>query len=117
MGGAMRFLMLVCRDESIEFTPEDRRNIGPLVQAWVSEMEERGVRLQGDVLAPVNATTTVSMRGGETCVNHGPRIEMSAPASGFNLLDCVDVEEAIQVSAKHPIARFGVIELRPIAEG
>jgi hypothetical protein len=51
----MKFLMLVCRDESIEFAHEDQQNIGPQVQAWVSEMEERGVRLQGDVLAPVNA--------------------------------------------------------------
>ena len=113
----MKFLMLVCRDESIEFTPEDRKNIGPQVQAWVSDMQERGVRLQGDVLAPVNATTTVSVRGGETRVERGPRVEMAAPASGFNLLECADVDEAIEVSAKHPIARFGVIELRPFVEG
>jgi hypothetical protein len=113
----MRFLMLVCRDESIAFTPEDRHKIGPQVQAWVSEMEERGVRLQGDVLAPVDATTTVLVRDGETRIQRGPRVELDAPASGFNLLDCADLEEAIEVSAKHPIARFGVIELRPFAEG
>ncbi len=113
----MRFLMLVCRDEAIEFTPEDRQNVGPQVQAWVAEMEERGIRLQGEVLAPVSATTTIAVRGGETRVGQGPRAEMSAPASGFNLLDCADLEEAVEVSAKHPIARFGVIELRPFAEG
>ena len=112
----MRFLMLVCRDPSIPFTAEDRRNIGPQVQAWVSEMEERGVRLQGDVLAPVSETVTVSVRGGETHVDRGPRGEVAAPASGYNLLACADLEEAIEVSATHPIARFGVIELRPVAE-
>jgi hypothetical protein len=113
----VKFLMLVCRDESIEFKPEDRQNIGPAVGAWVSEMEERGVRLQGDVLAPVDATATVSVRGGERRVDHGPRVDTAAPASGFNLLDCEDLDEAIEVSARHPIARFGVIELRPFAEG
>jgi hypothetical protein len=46
----MRFLMLVCRDESIAFNPADRGRIGPQVQVWVSGMEQRGVRLQGDVL-------------------------------------------------------------------
>ena len=71
--------MLVCRDESIEFTPEDRQNMGPAVGAWVSEMEERGVRLQGDVLAPVNATATVSVRGGETRVDRGPRVRRRRP--------------------------------------
>lgn len=43
--------MLVCRDESIAFSPEDRGTVGLQVQAWVSEMEQRGVRLQGEVLA------------------------------------------------------------------
>jgi hypothetical protein len=112
----MRVLMLVCRDESIDFTPEDRQRIGPEVQAWVAEMEQRRVRLQGDVLAPVGASATVSVRGGEIRVEHGSRVETDVPASGFNILECSDLDEAIEVSAKHPIARFGVIELRPFAE-
>lgn len=111
----MRFLMLVCRDESIPFAPEDRGAIGLQVQAWVSEMEQRGVRVQGDVLAGTEATRNVRVRGGEVEVDEGPRVEMAAPASGFNLLQCADVDEAIEVSAKHPIARYGIIELRPIA--
>jgi hypothetical protein len=113
----MRFLMLVCRDGSIEFSPEDRGTIGSHVQAWVSEMERRGVRLHGDVLADVDATTNVRVRGGRTEVDRGPRVKMAAPASGFNLLECADLDEAIEVSATHPIARYGVIELRPIADG
>ncbi len=113
----MRFLMLVCRDESIAFSPEDRGTIGLQVQAWVSEMEQRGVRLQGEVLADVGATTNVRVRQGAIELDDGPRVEMTAPASGFNLLQCADLEEAIEVSAKHPIARYGVIELRPIVEG
>jgi hypothetical protein len=117
LGGGMKVLMLVCRDESIEFTPDDRRRIGPEVQAWVTEMEERGVRLQGDVLASVADAATVSVREGEVVVAHGPRVEIDAPASGFNILECANLEEAIEVSAKHPIARFGFIELRPFAEG
>ena len=111
----MKFLMLVCRDESIPFAPEDRGRIGSAVEAWVSEMEQRGVRLLGEVLAPVEDAATVSVRGGGVRVDHGPRVDMAAPASGFNLLDCADLDEAIAVSAKHPIARYGVVELRPLA--
>jgi hypothetical protein len=44
-------------------------------------------------------------------------VQLDAPASGFNLLECADLDEAVEVSASHPIARFGVIELRPLAEG
>jgi hypothetical protein len=56
------------------------------------------------------------VRGNRVEVDNGPRAEIRAPASGFNLLQCADLEEAVEVSAKHPIARFGVIELRPIAD-
>jgi hypothetical protein len=108
--------MLVCRDESIEFSLQDRGTIGSRVQAWVAEMEQRDVRLLGDVLVPVDATITVSMRDGKVDVDHDPRGPMSVPASGFNLLECADIDEAIEVSAKHPIAEFGLIELRPIVE-
>jgi hypothetical protein len=69
----MRFLMLVCRDESIAFSPADRGRIAPQVQAWVSEMEQRGVRLQGDVPEAVDATTNVSVRGDKTELDTGPR--------------------------------------------
>jgi hypothetical protein len=80
-------------------------------------MERRGVRLQGDVLAPVDEAATVRVRRGEVLVGRGPLLDTSEPISGFNLLDCADLDEALEVSAKHPIARFGTIELRPFAEG
>lgn len=113
---AVRFLMLVCRDESIKFNPQQRSSIGAEVQAWVSEMEQRKVRLQGDVLAAGDATTRVSIRDNEVIVEHGAGTASGGPASGFNLLACDDLDEAIEVSSKHPIARFGFIELRPIEE-
>jgi hypothetical protein len=49
-------------------------------------------------------------------VEDAPQSQDGVPASGFNLLQCGDLDEAIEVSAKHPIARFGLIELRPILE-
>ena len=109
----VRFLMLVCRDESIAFGPDERAAIGPAVEAWVAEMEQRGVRLLGDVLAPVDDTAVVRL-GRRGHRRAGPRVETTEPVSGFNLLECADVDEAVEVSARHPIVRFGTIELRPI---
>lgn len=113
----MRYLMFVCRDSSIEFRPEDRARIGPDVEAWVAEMEGRGVRLQGHTLAPVDDAATVRVRSGEVVIARGPRMATNEPISGFNLLECADLDEAIEVASKHPIARFGTIELRALAEG
>ncbi len=113
----MKYLMFVCRDKSIEFSPEQRANIGPDVAAWVAEMERRGIRLQGHTLGSVDDAATVRVRRGEVVVAHGPLVETNEPISGFNLLECADRDEAIEVAAKHPIARFGTIELRRLAEG
>jgi hypothetical protein len=91
--------------------------IGPEVGAWVEEMQTRGVRREGDVLAPAEEAGTVRVRNGEAQIATGPLIDTYEPISGFNILECSSLKEALEVSAKHPIARFGTIELRPFSGG
>ena len=113
----MRYAMLVCRDPSIELTAEQRTSIGPEVEGWVREMDARGVRLQGHELVGVQDATTVRVRGDETLITDGPFAETKELIAGFDLLECADLDEAIEVAAKHPVARLGALELRPFAEG
>ena len=113
----MRYAMLVCRDPSIELTAEQRTTIGPDVEAWVQEMDRRGVRVQGQELAGVQDATTVRVRGGEVLIVDGPFAETKEQIAGFDILDCADLDEAMEVAGKHPVARFGSLELRPFAEG
>jgi hypothetical protein len=113
----MRYVMLVCRDPSIELTPEQRTTIGPEVEAWVQEMDARGVRLQGHELAGVQDATTIRVRGGEVVIADGPFAETKELIAGFDLLECADLDEAMEVAAKHPVARLGALELRPFGEG
>lgn len=113
----MRYAMLVCRDPSIELTAEQRTTIGPNVEAWVQEMDRRGVRVQGQELAGVQDATTVRVRGGEVLIVDGPFAETKEQIAGFDILDCADLDEAMEVAGKHPVARFGSLELRPFAEG
>jgi hypothetical protein len=113
----MKYVMLVCRDPSIELSPEQRAMIGPEVEAWVEEMDGRGVRLQGQELASVQDATTIRVRGGEVVIADGPFAETKEQIAGFDILDCVDLDEAMEVAAKHPVARLGALELRPFAEG
>lgn len=113
----MKYLMLVCRDPSIELTPEQRVTIGPETEAWVTEMDGRGVRIQGQELAGVPDATTIRVRGGEVVIADGPFAETKELIAGFDLLECADLDEAMEVAAKHPVARFGSLELRPFAAG
>ena len=113
----MKYLMLVCRDPSIQLTLEQRATIGPETQAWVTEMDGRGVRVQGQELAGVQDATTIRVRGGEVVIADGPFAETKELIAGFDLLECADLDEAMEVAAKHPVARFGSLELRPFAAG
>lgn len=113
----MKYMMLVCRDLSIEQSPEQRTTIGPETEAWVSEMDGRGVRVQGQELAGVQDATTIRVRGGEVVIADGPFAETKELIAGFDILDCADLDEAIEVAAKHPVARLGALELRPFVGG
>jgi hypothetical protein len=113
----MNYLMFVCVDDAVKLSPEERATIGPDVEAWMREMDERGVRLQGHQLAPVSDATTVRVRKGEVLLADGPFAETKEHIGGFDILACENLDEAIEVAARHPVARFGTIEVRPFLEG
>ncbi|MFI7662134.1 YciI family protein [Micromonospora parva] len=108
----MKFMMFVCSDAEPDTDPTEL----PDIDKWVAENDSRGRRLTGDALAPTSAATTVRVRGGELLVSEGPFAETAEVIVGFDLLDCADLDEAIEVARTHPMAREGRLELRPFAE-
>ena len=68
----------------------------------------------GDALQPVATATTVRVRDGATETTDGPFAETKEQLGGFYILDCEDLDEAIEYAAKIPSAKFGSIEIRPI---
>jgi hypothetical protein len=107
----VRYVILVCVDESVEVSEEEA-----LPTAWVEEMDGRGVRQLGSRLRPVSDATTVQVRGGEVLLSDGPFAETKEQIGGFDLIECKDLDEAIEVASKHPGAKFGTIEVRPLWE-
>ena len=112
----MKFMMFIYPDRTVQMTAEQRSAIPEAVSAWVSEMDSRGVRPQGHVLQPVSDASTVRIRDSETMVGTGPLVDADPQISGFNILDCADLDEAIEVTSKHPVATFGILELRQFAD-
>jgi hypothetical protein len=103
----MKYMMFVIWDPRIPEGHEEGET-----KAWTSEMDGRGVRLEGSPLDPDNATT-VRVRGGEVLVSDGPFAETKEVMVGYDFLDCKNLDEAIEVASKHPLARHGAMELRP----
>jgi hypothetical protein len=109
----MKYLLLVCADESVRFTPEESAAIGSATESWGAEVEARGVWREGDRLRPVSDATTVRVRDEGVLIADGPFAETKEQIAGFDILECADLDEAIEIAAKHPVARFGMIEVRP----
>jgi hypothetical protein len=108
--GKVRYMLLVCTDpavDPIEFTrPEP-------VDPWVAEMDGRVIRRYGSELAPPGDARTVRVRDSRTIVTDGPFAETKEQIAGFDVLECADLDEAIEVASRHPMARLGLLEIRP----
>ncbi len=90
--------------------------MGEAVERWVEEMDGRGVRLEGHELESISAATTVRVRDGELMVTDGPFAETKEQMAGYDVIECRNLDEAIEVASKHPVARFGAVEVRPYRE-
>jgi hypothetical protein len=111
-GFEMQYMLLICGVEGDEVAPEEQT--GYTIEDWVAEMDGRGVRLKGDRLRPPADTTNVRVRGGEVLISDGPFAETKEQMFGYDLLECADLDEAIEVASKHPNARHGWLEIRPV---
>ncbi len=112
----MKYLQLICI-EGTTGTPEAaaamRDNVGP----WVQETVARRINIVGKPLDDPASAKTVRVRNGETIVSDGPFADSKEFIGGLDLLDCANLDEAIEVAAKHPVSWFHAIELRPFPDG
>ena len=104
----MKYMMFVATDSDPDLASE-----APDIEGWAADVDGRGVRLIGDRLRPAEDATTVRMRSGELLVTDGPFTESKEWIVGFDVLECADLDEAIEVASKHPMAYEGRLELRP----
>jgi hypothetical protein len=109
----MKYLLLICLTESDEQSPDEVADEDASTLAWVEEMDRRGVRQFGEGLRPTSDATTVRVREGDVLVADGPFAETKEQIAGFDVIECADLDEAIEVASKHPVARRGTIEVRP----
>jgi hypothetical protein len=108
----MKYMMFVCSDTEPDTDPTPE----PDIELWVSDNDTRGRRLDGNVLASTTAATTVRVRNGELLISDGPFAETKEVIVGYDLIECADLDEAIEVARTHPMARAGRIELRPFRD-
>ena len=115
----MRYLALIYRDEAV-VSQWGQNEINAEYAGYMSfneEAQKRGVLTDnGEALQPVHTATTVRVRDGKTLVTEGPFAETKERLGGFYLLNCQNLDEAIELATKIPAVTNGSIEIRPIME-
>lgn len=105
----MHYMLLICTDSTAPEMPSDDNSL----EEWVAEVERRGISRAGDRLRPTSDSTTVKVRDGKLSVTDGPFLETKEWIAGFDILECDNLDDVIDVASRHPMARFGQIEIRP----
>jgi len=113
----VRYLALIYTEERTE-PPSDGEGRQMMAEygEYTEMIKDRGAMLGGEALEPSTAATTVRVRDGKVSTTDGPFAETKEQLGGYYLLDCKDLDEAIDLASKIPGARWGAIEVRPILE-
>jgi hypothetical protein len=106
----MEYLLFIVSDPAAPtYIPEEDN-----IEEWVADVGSRGISHVGNRLRPPSDATTVTVRDGATILTDGPFADTKEWIAGFDLIDVANLDEAIEIAAKHPMARFGRIEVRPV---
>lgn len=114
----MRYMLLINVDPAA-YAGVSQEEQGVLFQEYFAvtdEMDKRGVRESGAPLQPINMATTIRIRNGKTITTDGPFAETKEHLVGYYILNCKNLDEALEFASKIPDARFGSVEVRPVQE-
>jgi hypothetical protein len=84
--------------------------------AFTADVRGKGVYLGGEALQPTNTATTVRVRDGKPLMTDGPFAETKEALGGFYILECKDLNEALEWAQKLPGSKWGSVEVRPIVD-
>ncbi len=115
----MKYMLLICRDEPAWDTLDvpERQRIYQETLALSEELAAKDQYLGGFPLHPSSAATSVRVREGKRLVTDGPFAETREQIGGYMLVDVPDLDAAIAIAARIPLARTSTVEIRPVREG
>ncbi len=112
----MKYLLLVYIDQALlERLPQEEfdSQMRQCIQR-AEALQDQGVMLGFNKLAPPSSARTVRVREGRTSVYDGPFAETKEILAGYNLVEADSPEQALELAAAFPWARYGAMEVRPV---
>jgi hypothetical protein len=115
----MKYAVLIYGQEvpADQVTPEDWQQSIVEYNAYTAMLNEKGVNTNsGEALNETNTAKSIRVRDGKRNVTDGPFAETKEALGGFYIIDCKDMDEAIEYGAQCPGAKTGTVEVRPVID-
>ena len=115
----MKYMLMICRDEGAweKMSVAERQKIYWDTVKVSEELTARGQYLGGFPLYPASSATSVRVRDGRRLVTDGPFAETREQLGGYMIIDVEDLDEALAIAARVPLARTSTVEVRPVRDG
>jgi hypothetical protein len=110
----MRYVLLVCSDESEQLPDAEVQSRYAAYVACEEEMKARGAFVDRERLLPTSASTTVRRQAGQLVIADGPFAETKEQIAGYFVVECDDLDEAVELAALIPAVEHGSVEVRPV---
>lgn len=113
----MRYMMLVYTHETENPDPEEMNAVAAAHREVIGGTMQRGIFCSADPLEPTATATTVRVDRGRVIITDGPFAETKEQLAGYYILDCQNLDEALEWAAKIPTScggQNGCVEVRPI---
>ena len=116
----MKYMLILVGEEGEqqgEMSPEDMRAVMGAWNDYGQALADAGAYIAGEGLQPsATATTVAHAPGGERIVSDGPFAETKEQVGGFYLLECANLDEALQWAKKVPVGEGSTVEVRPVMD-
>ena len=111
----MKYMLLIYGDEHA-LSETERKDCYAESTQLAHDLNANGQYVAANPLHPTAMATSVRVRNGKRLVTDGPFAETREQLGGYFLIDAKDLDEAITVAARIPMARKGTVEVRPVVE-
>ena len=114
----MKYMLLVHHDEETFSRRSEAERTGLLRESveLANDLDASGKYLSAAPLHPTSETVCIRMRDGKRLVTDGPFAETREQLGGYYLIDARDLDDAMSIAERVPVAKVGTIEIRPLLE-
>ena len=111
----MQYMLLIYLDENA-LSENERAACYEDSAGYARQLHERGKYIAAAPLHPTSSATSVRTRDGKQVMTDGPFAETREQLGGYFLIEAANLDEAVEIAAKIPAARWGTVEIRPVME-